>query len=368
MAQDVTLFNQTQLVIPDYVRDFMVEEANIPPRSSVPTLSYRGRRWTTILNGESKVLVRPTPEGVDQPISMLRLIILDATLKRGRTYYSGAWDKDNPKPPDCWSPDGEKPSETVQTPQAPSCATCPKAAKGSKINELGKPVAACSMHRLLAVIPAGNLDHPPMRFKISVTSDYDSNSKELANVGWFAFRNYQDYLRSRDVLSTAGVITRVMFDPNVDYAKVVFSGESLITDRTMLTKLRDLRNSEEVKSLITENWDIPPAPEEMDDGAAGAATPGAGEPFITQEMDKETRTRTTRTRTRTQTATQPVQQQAAPQPEKTLDLQANQPDDPFSAGGAAQPVQQQAAPQPAQQQTSSAVPDDVANILSAWGS
>ena len=368
MVQELTLFDQPNLVIPAHMRGYMDKLADIPDKNSVPTLSYRGRKWTTIVGGEAKLLSRRNPEGFEETVSLLKLVILSAAPRRGRTFYVGEWDKASPKAPDCWSADGVKPSDNLQFPVALACDNCPKAVKGSKINALGKPTTACQQHRLIAVVPAGNLDHTPMRFKFSVTSDFDGMSPDLERVGWFAFRNYQDFLRSRGIPSASLVVTRVMFDPNVDYAKVVFNAESLITDPATLDRIVKLRESPEVTALVTENWEPPPAlGGDVDADAPGpgpgpapaaAAQPSVDEAFITPEMEQQAK----------QPARQRQQRARAPAQDKVLELKPepakptlmDEPD-PFAAVPSAQVANANAKPQ-----EDEILPDDVASILSDW--
>ena len=58
MANDLTIFEMQELVVPDYLKDFLADEDNIKPRAGVPTLSYQGRKWSTIINGEKTTFMR----------------------------------------------------------------------------------------------------------------------------------------------------------------------------------------------------------------------------------------------------------------------------------------------------------------------
>lgn len=359
MAQELSLFQQNNLAIPDFLKDFMAEESNIQPKAGVPTLASRGRKWSTVINGERTVFERVNADGDKEPVGVLRVIILDCMQDRGRTYYSGPYDPDKPGRPDCWSADGKAPDASVAQPVALKCKGCPMSIKGSKINELGKETVACAEHRLLAVVPAGNLKHPPMRFKLAITSDFDSRSPDLEKDGWFAFRNYTDWLRSKGIVHTAAVVTKIKFDPNVDYPKVIFAADALVKDPDQLMAIRELIKSTEVKDLITETW-TPNGEDgvrtEEDTGIVEAQARTerpkviegevVKEPFITEEMKKEAkapRPRTTRN-----------------QEDKKPKAAAAEEDDPFSAApttaASAQPVE-----------ASAALPDDVASLLDTWG-
>lgn len=99
------------------------------------------------------------------------------------------------------------------------------AAKGSKITDNNKSVRACSEHRMLALIPSSKLDFPFLRLKIAMTSDWDGQSPDHDAAGWYAWSNYLDVLRARmpSGCHTARVVTKMKFDPNVDYPKILFS-------------------------------------------------------------------------------------------------------------------------------------------------
>jgi hypothetical protein len=110
-----------------------------------------------------------------------------------------------------------------------TCANCPMAVKGSKvIPGTNKAVTACSQHRMLALVPdpaLGLKDIPPLRLKIAMTSDWDKQSPDQEQQGWFAFSNYVDWLVARNVKHTAALVTKMKFDPEAAYPKIFFSAE-----------------------------------------------------------------------------------------------------------------------------------------------
>ena len=384
MANDLTFFQQNDLVIPDFLKDFMSEEANIVPRAGVPSLSYRGRKWTTVVEGEAKVMERRNADGDMEPVGVIRVVVLDYAQKRGRTYYEKDYDSETAKRPDCWTADGVAPDKSVEAPQSVTCAACPMAVKGSKIDAMGRPTTACKAHRMVAVLPAGNLDHPALRLKLAVTSDYDSQSPDLEKEGWFAFRGYLDYLRARSVTRTAAVVTKMKFDPNVDYPKVIFSPDRLITDQPMLAKIKDICASDAIKALINETWtpngvDGTPTAQEPAPAQRNIQheTKSVGEPFITEDMSaggkatakdakvaaeaaaaKAAKAAATRAANAAAKAKEEADKAAAEAAAKAKALADEDGDDGF--GGGKPSSQPSSAP-------ASDVPDDVAALLSEWG-
>lgn len=207
------------------VAAFFEEEANIKPKTTVPSLSPGGKKWTLSLDGQDTVLSRTNAEGDVEPIQIFKGFVLAAADRRGRAYYTGGYDPAKPGIPVCWSDDGVKPHDKVDQKQNPTCDGCPMSMKNSKITDSGKGVRACSEHRMLAVIPASKLDFPFLRLKISITSDWDGQSPDHEAAGWYAWSNYLDVLRARmpNACHTARVVTKMKFDPNVDYPKILFS-------------------------------------------------------------------------------------------------------------------------------------------------
>lgn len=374
MSTEISIFNNNDLVIPSYLDDFLVEESNIKPRAGVPTLSYRGRKWSTIIGGEKTTFVRKNAEGDEEPVGLLRVIILDFAQKRGRTFYDGPFDPETAKRPDCWTADGETPDSSVEAPQCASCSSCPMSVKGSKINELGKETTACSQHRLVAVVPAGNLEHPPMRLKLSITSDFDSQSPDLEKAGWYAFRNYTDYLRTRQIKHTSAVITKIKFDPNKDFPKVIFSPEGFI-NAAQAARVAELVRAPEVKALITEAWtpngedgtrksqEPAPAQKNAQTERPKVIEGTVTEPFITDEM-KEADAKAAAAAKAKKAADTRAANAAAKKAEEAKAAAAA--DDEGDAFAPANDTPKQAAKQAAAP-TSSEVPADVADLLSAWG-
>jgi hypothetical protein len=249
MTKALAIFDTPRSQLPSHVADFFKEESNIAERNTVPSLSYEGKVWTVSINGQKTKLMKRDENGDETAVPVMRVVILDYNKKKGRTYYEGAYDPAKPGTPLCWSEDGVTPNQRAQAPQASSCATCPWSVKGSKTTEQGKQVTACSQHRMIAVVPANNLDAPPLRMKLALTSLWDINSPDQQAAGWYAFDNYLDLLRTKGVPHSAGLVTKMKFDPNTAYPKVLFSADRWLEDDEMV-KVREMTRSQEVKNLL----------------------------------------------------------------------------------------------------------------------
>ena len=251
----LALFNSNGAVaIPDHIQKFMDEtRGNIAGRETVPSLSYGGKVWTIGLNGEKTKLTKRNDDGDEEPRQIMRVVILDYGKRRGRAYYEGAYDPDKPGAPVCWSEDGAKPHDNVTDKQCTTCAACPMAVKGSKVSDNGKATKACSEHRMLAVVPANDLSFTPLRLKLAITSDWDANSPDLEAKGWRAFQNYADSLKANGVQHTATLVTKMKFDPGVDYPKVIFSADRWL-ESDEIAQIVPIAKGEAVKTLLNATW------------------------------------------------------------------------------------------------------------------
>jgi hypothetical protein len=228
-------------------------EGNLAPKATVPSLSYKGKVWAITLNGEETKLEKKNADGDTEPLSVMRVVLLDYAKRRGRSYYPGAYDPEKVAMPECWSDDGVTPSANVKEPKSSKCDGCEMSKKGSKITDNGKSVTACSQHRMLAVLPSYNLDFAPLRLKLAVTSDYDGQSPDHEAAGWYGLQQYTDLLRARQVPHTCMLVTKMKFDPNVAYPKVMFAVDKWLT-KEQIEKVAPIAKSPEVAALIAGGW------------------------------------------------------------------------------------------------------------------
>lgn len=138
----------------------------------------------------------------------MELVIVDFATKHA--FYEGAYDPKALTPPACFAL-GSNPMKMVPSPNSPikqaeNCQECPNNQFGSDGD--GK---ACKNSRLLAVLPPdADADTPLWMLATSPT----------ANKGFDGF--VAGVVRTFE-MPPVGVIATVGFDPNVTYAKLVFS-------------------------------------------------------------------------------------------------------------------------------------------------
>lgn len=283
----LAILNQNRPALPEHLQKKLEEQANIHDKQTTPTLSYEGKVWTIALGGQKTKLMRTNKEGDQEPVPVFRGVILDWNQDRGRAYYKGEYDPAKIAAPTCWSEDSkvpfpslpEKATLTAEQLDAgaphkvhPTCTGCPMSEKGSKMFR-GKPGVACAMHRMVAVVPTGRYEFEPLRLKLAITSDWDGQSPDHTAANWYAFRNYMDVLRASQVPHTAMLSTKMKFDPNTEYPKVLFAVDRWLSPEEIETTLA-LAEKPEVKGLLKGTW-TPNGPDGTKQIAA-PVTPAAG--------------------------------------------------------------------------------------------
>jgi len=254
----LTMFDPKSTQVPAHIGAFLNSDAgaNIIATQKVPSLSYEGKTWAISLDGNKTKLTRRNQDGDEEPIAIMRVVIADYAKRRGRAYYEGTYDPNNVSAPICWSDDGIVPDPSLPDTAAEAsqphkvsakCEGCPMSVKGSKIADGGKAVTACSQHRMLGVIPAHKLDFEPLRLKIAITSDWDKTGGEQE--GWFAYQQYLDFLKSRGVTHTGVLVTKIKFDANTAYPKLLFAPDRWLSEDEMAT-IQPVVLGEEVKKLL----------------------------------------------------------------------------------------------------------------------
>lgn len=273
----LAILDQQRPQLPAHAQQFFDENKNVQDRITVPSLSYEGKTWSIALDGNKTKLVKRDNDGDEVPVGVMRVVILDYAKRRGRAYYEGAYDPAKPGLPACWSTDGYVPDDDVKEKQSPKCETCPMAAKGSKVTDQGKAATACSQHRMVAVVPSNKIDFTPLRLKLAITSDYDGQSAAHEAEGWFAFSNFTDMLRSKQVQHTGMISTKMKFDANTAYPKVLFSVDRWL-EPAELEKVIKIAREPAVTSLLDGSW--------TPDGINGKPR-GGGSPEATGDQPDE---------------------------------------------------------------------------------
>jgi hypothetical protein len=252
MASEIIPFNSGSDV-PAHLAALFDAEGNIAPRASLDQLSYRGKVWRRIVDGEETQLTRTNGDGDTEPVPIVSIVVLDHNKGRSRAYYAGAFEDGKNAAPDCYSGDGVVPDAGVKEPCASTCATCPHSVKGSKITEAGKQTTACSPFKRVAVVPSQGIGkHKVMLLRLAQTSVWDKDNAENETKGWYAWDQYLDMLRARGAKHTAAVETKVKFDINKPYPKLLFSAARWLNPEEATTaKGRLAADAEVIEKILT---------------------------------------------------------------------------------------------------------------------
>lgn len=272
----------TSAEVPAHLLALFGDDSNIAPRVTTNQLSYRGRVWRRIVDGEESQLTRKDQESGDSvPIPIVNLVVLDHNKGRSRAFYEGGFEEGKNSAPRCSSIDGVKPDASIKDPCAATCATCPNAVKGSKITENQKQTTACSPFKRIAVVPSQLVGkHVPMLLRLAQTSVWDKENSANEAQGWYAWDQFLDMLRARGALHTAAVETKVKFDLRVAYPKLLFQASRWLNVEEAEAAKQQMKNdAEDIGKILNGSADkdgvtgSPGIPNEGLPGDDAAGTP-----------------------------------------------------------------------------------------------
>lgn len=192
-------------VMPDYMQKF-IEQSKADTGSlvsssvSVPRLSYRGKRWRFIMDGEEELVKELT----------VNVVIVGVEPAAGRfikTLYLSQYSPGDTSPPDCSSSNGIAPDSWVASPQSQRCNQCPKNVFGSAQSRTGGKAKACHDSKRLWVVKP---DDPEIVYGLNVPI---MSLKNLAEYGKYIARNN---------FPLALVITELAMDDDSEFPKLCF--------------------------------------------------------------------------------------------------------------------------------------------------
>lgn len=226
-----------------------------------PVISYRGRTWRVKKGGEEQVYLNDAQEAVQS----IEVVLLKSNPNLGKIYYKKKYEEGDNQPPACWSADGVRPDQGVQDKQCATCAACPHNVWGSRITDNGKKTKACQDHRRMAVVfkhdveeAASNPKHEPTPLLLRVPPASLTPLKEFI----------EKVLKPKGVLPYA-VFCRIGFDTTVSHPQLTFKGVQFLNQEQGQVVV-DLRNSDEVKRILSEAEYSSEGTPEADEAAAAA--------------------------------------------------------------------------------------------------
>lgn len=195
---------------------------------SVPRISIKGGKFRLKEDGAETILSD----------SVLETVIVGANPRLSKSYYATKWNpKVEPEAPDCFSMDGVRPDSSVAAPENDLCATCPKNAWGSAVTDNGQQLKACADQKRLAVVSA----------------DDPSGTIYLLLVTPAALKGLNQYHKELAVrgIPAEVVRTRVSFDPDASFPKLMFSFGGFLDEDTQEV-VDGLFNTPEAKAITGE--------------------------------------------------------------------------------------------------------------------
>lgn len=191
--------------MPDYMKAFVEQSradtgALVASSISVPRLSYRGKRWRFVVDGEEELV-----KGLE-----VNVVIIGVEPEAGRfikTFYTKTYVPGDTEPPDCSSSNGVMPDVWVTNPQAPRCNQCPKNVFGSAQSRTGGKAKACHDSKRLWVTKA---DDTEIVYGLNVPI---MSLKNLAEYGKYIARNNYPL---------ALVVTELSMDDESEFPKLCF--------------------------------------------------------------------------------------------------------------------------------------------------
>lgn len=181
-----------------------------------PVISIKGAKWRIVDGGEEHPIYMP---GTRDLAPFVKVVILRANAAISKTYYEGQYVEGTDAKPTCYSNDGIRPAADAEHPQAETCAACPHNVWGSKISPSGAKIKACADVRRIALLPVEDLDYSPVLLRIPGASLGD-------------LAGYGKALKQRGI-PYAAVVTKLSFDPDAAFPKIMFQFERVLTPEEM---------------------------------------------------------------------------------------------------------------------------------------
>lgn len=212
-SQDLTLLSQVR---PNYLATLKPDLVNINSEAaqgtigvSINRISLKQSRFR-IIKGGSEVGVIPDV--------FIDVIMLRSSPVLTKTFYEKQYTPgQEPEAPDCHSEDGIRPAADSKKKQHANCTECPWNQWGSKKNPItGGDIKACSDSKRISITPAHLPEGEPFQISIPGASMKD-------------FGAYMTKLSSVNAPYNA-VVTRVSFDTDASYPKLLFAPVRYLTE------------------------------------------------------------------------------------------------------------------------------------------
>jgi hypothetical protein len=169
----------------------------------------------------------------------LDIVLVKAAPKVARVFYAKSYDSENTSGPDCWSPDGDTPSNESTSKQASRCSECPKNIAGSGQGQS----RACRYQQRLAVVLENDMSGGVMQLALPATSIFGKAVEDNRPL-----QEYARWLVAQNINPEA-VVTRMRFDTKSESPKLYFKAQRWLTDDEYETILEQAASDDALKAV-----------------------------------------------------------------------------------------------------------------------
>ena len=240
--------------VPSYLKASSNEDLTAHAGGGFPVISIKGKIFTTIRDGERRVL--PNPKDPDSPASNIEVVIVKANKNTSKVFYANGYTEGADKKPDCFSNDGLAPDASAEHPQAKKCAVCPQNQWGAKVTGDGRKGKACSDSVRIAV-STPDLINDPYLIRVPATS--------IRGLGEFGTA-----CAKRGVAYNA-VVAKIRFDPETPTPKLLFKPHGLLDERRF-AQVKQVAQSEIVRNILGAAFEFSDSPDPAIDAVEQAKT------------------------------------------------------------------------------------------------
>jgi hypothetical protein len=169
----------------------------------------------------------------------LDVVLVKAAPKVARVFYAKAYDSESVSGPDCWSPDGDKPSADAANKQASRCAECPKNIAGSGQGQS----RACRYQQRVAVVLENDMGGNVMQLALPATSIFGKAEGDNRPL-----QEYARWLVAQNI-NPETVVTRMRFDTKSESPKLFFKAQRWLSDDEYATIEEQAASDDALKAV-----------------------------------------------------------------------------------------------------------------------
>jgi hypothetical protein len=227
---DLTIFSQN---LPAHLRTLELDDTTkslMGGGGGVKRISIKGGVFRMIVSGE---------EVARNEDRAMNVVIVAAAPKVSRKFYEGVYEEGSKAGPKCWSADGDRPDNSVKTPQAATCATCPQNVKGSGQGDS----RACRYEQRLAVVLENDIGGSVYQLVLPAASVFGKGES-----GKWPLQTYAQMIGSKGVPITS-VVTEMRFDTNAATPRLTFKPARWLETNEFMEAMEQGKTPDAIKAI-----------------------------------------------------------------------------------------------------------------------